>query len=151
MVKFLDTIINKVTNISSFDTIMYLIRVDKIKENVNDYNDKLKDKFEIITKKEIERIEEKNLGKPVEIIVKFEKLIFENEGDYEFLEQKINKLKISYLVYDKLMRICKDDKYKTMKEFIFKIFLSNNDIKNVKSIIVLIDSLETSDKEAFLK
>ena len=35
MVKFLDTIINKVTNISSFDTIMYLIRVDKIKENVN--------------------------------------------------------------------------------------------------------------------
>ena len=151
MVKFLDTIINKVTNISSFDTIMYLIRVDKIKENVNDYNDKLKDKFEIITKKEIERIEEKNLGKPVEIIVKFEKLIFENEGDYEFLEQKINKLKISYLVYDQLMRICKDDKYKTMKEFIFKIFLSNNDIKNVKSIIVLIDSLETSDKEAFLK
>ena len=151
LVKFLDTIINKVTNISSFDTIMYLIRVDKIKENVNDYNDKLKDKFEIITKKEIERIEEKNLGKPVEIIVKFEKLIFENEGDYEFLEQKINKLKISYLVYDQLMRICKDDKYKTMKEFIFKIFLSNNDIKNVKSIIVLIDSLETSDKEAFLK
>ena len=151
MVKFLDTIINKVTNISSFDTIMDLIRVDKIKENVNDYIDKLKDKFEIITKKEIERIEEKNLGKPVEIIVKFEKLIFENEGDYEFLEQKINKLKISYLVYDQLMRICKDDKYKTMKEFIFKIFLSNNDIKNVKSIIVLIDSLETSDKEAFLK
>ena len=59
MVKFLDTMIIKVTNISSFGTIMYLIRVDKIKENVNDYNDKLKDKFEIITKKEIERIEEK--------------------------------------------------------------------------------------------
>jgi hypothetical protein len=38
---------------------MDLIRVDKIKENVNDYIDKLKDKFEIITKKEIERIEEK--------------------------------------------------------------------------------------------
>ena len=91
------------------------------------------------------------MGKPIEIIAKVEKLIFENEDDYEFLEQKINKLKISYLVYDQLMRICKDDKYKTMKEFIFKIFLSNNDIKNVKSIIVLIDSLETSDKEAFLK
>ena len=30
---------------------MDLIRVDKIKENVNDYIDKLKDKFEIITKK----------------------------------------------------------------------------------------------------
>ena len=62
MVKFLDTMINKVTNISSFDTIMYLMWVDKIKENVNDYIDKIKDKFEITTKKEIERIEEKNMG-----------------------------------------------------------------------------------------
>ena len=30
------------------------------------------------------------------------------------------------------MRICKDDKYQKMKEFIFKIFLSHNNIKNVK-------------------
>ena len=67
------------------------------------------------------------------------------------MEQKNNKLIKSYLVYAPLMIIYKDDKYKTMKEFIFKIFLSNNDIKKVKSIIVLIDSLETSDKEAFLK
>ena len=73
MVKFLDTMINNKVNISSFDTIMDLIRVDKTKENVNDYIDNLKDKFEIITKKEIESIEGKNLGKPVEIIAKFEK------------------------------------------------------------------------------
>jgi len=51
----------------------------------------------------------------------------------DFLEQKINKLKISYLVYNQLMRICKDDKYQKMKEFIFKIFSSHNsNIKNVK-------------------
>ena len=55
------------------------------------------------------------MGKPIEIIAKVEKLIFENEDDYEFLEQKINKLKIiSYLVYNQLMRICKDDKYKKL-------------------------------------
>ena len=41
--------------------------------------EKLKDKFEIITNKEIESIEEKNFGNPVEIIAKFEKLIFEHE------------------------------------------------------------------------
>ena len=69
MVKFLDTMINKVTNISSFDNIMYLIRVDKIKENVNDYNDKLKDKFEIITKNEIERIEEKILENLLKLLL----------------------------------------------------------------------------------
>ena len=79
MVKFLDTMINKVTNISSFDTIINSIRVDKIGEKVNDYLEKLKDKFEIITNKVIESIEEKNLGKPVEIIAKFEKVIFEYE------------------------------------------------------------------------
>ena len=45
MVKFLDTMINKVANISSFDTIINLIRVDKIEEKVNDYLEKLKDKF----------------------------------------------------------------------------------------------------------
>ena len=45
MVKFLDTMINKVTNISSFDTIINLIRLDKIEEKVNDYLEKLKDKF----------------------------------------------------------------------------------------------------------
>ena len=73
MVKFLDTMINNKVNISSFDTIMDFIRVDKIKENVNDYIDNLKDKFESITKKGIESIEGKNLGKPVEIIAKFEK------------------------------------------------------------------------------
>ena len=49
------------------------------------------------------------------------------------------------------MRIYKDDKYKTMKEFNFQIFLSHNNIKNVKSIMVVIDSLEKSDKEAFSK
>jgi hypothetical protein len=67
------------------------------------------------------------------------------------LEQKINELKIGYLVYNQVMRIYKDDKYKTMKEFNFQIFLSNNNIKNVKSIMVVIDSLEKSDKEAFSK
>ena len=73
------------------------------------------------------------MGKPVEIIAKFEKLIFEHKSDnYDFLKQKINKLKISYLVYNQLMRICEDDKYQKMKEFIFKIFLSHNNIKNVK-------------------
>ena len=45
MVKFLDTMINKVTNISSFDIIINLIRFDKIKEKANDHSEKSKDKF----------------------------------------------------------------------------------------------------------
>lgn len=47
------------------------------------------------------------------------------------------------------MRISKDDKYKKMKKFIYKKFLNN--IKNINSIIELIDILEKADKETFLK
>ena len=78
-------------------------------------------------------------------------MIFEQESNCDFLEQKINKLKISPLIYNQLMRICKDEKYKIMKEFIFKIFLSKNNIKNVKIIIELVDSLMQLIRKHFLK
>ena len=151
MVKFLDTMVNKVKDISSFDTVMDLIRVDKIKEKVNEYIEKLKSKYELIIKADLEKLGDKNIDKPVEIIAKFAKLIFEHEENCDFLEQQIDKLKISSSIYNQLMRICKDDKFRIMKEFIFKIFLSKNNIKNVKSIIELIDSLEKTDQETFFK
>ena len=47
------------------------------------------------------------------------------------------------------MKLCKEDKYKSMKEFIYKQFLNN--IKNIDSIITLIDSLGQKDKENFMK
>ena len=45
--------------------------------------------------------------------------------------------------------MCNDDIYKDMKEFIFNKFLSN--IKEINSIIALINSLQPKDKENFLK
>ena len=131
---------------------MDLIRVDKIQEKAKEYLEKLKSKYELIIKPEIEKFNENKLNnkikKPVEIIAKFEKLIFEQENDVNFLENNIKKLKICPLIYNQLMIICKGDKYKVMKEFIYKQFLNN--IKNSDSIIALIDSLENKDKENFL-
>lgn len=77
MVKFLDIMINKITNISSIDTTMDLIRVDRIKEKVNEFFEKLKDKYDRIIKNEINNLDKDKPEKPVEIIVKFVKLIFE--------------------------------------------------------------------------
>jgi hypothetical protein len=147
MVKFIDTMINKIKDISSFDTIIDLIRVDKIEEKAKEYLEKLKNKYELIVKPEIEKLSDEKLKRPVEIIAKFEKLIFEQENNINFLENNINKLKICPLIYNQLMIICKDDKYKIMKEFIYKQFLNN--IENIDSIISLIDSLEENDKSIF--
>ena len=77
MVKFLDIMINKITNISSIDTTMDLIRVDRIKEKVNEFFEKLKDKYDRIIKNEINNLGKDKPEKPVEIIAKFVKLIFE--------------------------------------------------------------------------
>ena len=152
LVKFIDLMINKIKEFSSFDTVMKLIRVDKIQGKVTEYLEKLKNKYKIIVKPEIEKLSENKLNEPVEIIANFEKLIFDKEKNIDFLKDNIDKLKINFRIYNKLMLICKDDVYKDMKEFIFFKFLNN--IEKIDSIIDLINSLEkaeTKDKEIFLK
>ena len=149
LVKFLDTMTNKIKSISSLETVMNLIRVDKIKDKKKEYIEKLKNKFKQKIKPEIEKLNDDNISKPVEIITEFTKLIFDNENNCDFLENNINDLKICPLIYNQLIRICKEDKYKIIKEFIYKKFLNN--IKNINNIIELIDSLKSEDKEKFLK
>ena len=50
MIKFIVTMVNKIKDISSFDTVMDLIRVDRIKNEVKEYLEKLKDKYELVIK-----------------------------------------------------------------------------------------------------
>ena len=148
MDKFFELMVNKIKDISSFDTIIDLIQINKICR-VNEYIRKLKNKYEIIIKPEIEQISKDKLKKPVEIIAKFAKLIFEQEGDINFLLVDVNKLSIRYLIYNELIKLCKGDKYKIMKDYIFSRYLNN--IKNIDNIIIFIDNLEKNDKEKFLK
>ena len=42
--------VNKIKDISSFDTVMDLIRVDRIKNKVKEYLEKLKNKYELVIK-----------------------------------------------------------------------------------------------------
>ena len=109
--------VNKIKDISSFDTVMDLIRVDKIKNKVKEYLEKLKNKYELVIKPYIETIEDYKGDKPVEIISKFVKLLFDNENNIDFLKNNISKLDIGPLIYNQLIKICKDNKYKEMKNF----------------------------------
>ena len=149
MIKFIEEIGNKINDISSFGTVLELIRIDKIKEKVAEFIEKLKYKYELVFKPEFEKLKENRLKKPIEIIAKFEKLIFDHEDNTDFLEKNISKLKSCFLIYNRLMIICKGDKYKKMKDYIIKQYLEN--IENIDNIIALIDSLEKNDKENFLK
>ena len=149
MAKFIDLMVNKITDISSFDTVIDLIAVDKIKEKVDYYIEKLKNKYEKTVKTELKKLTDIKQKKSAEIIAKFEKLIFEQENNCNFLRNSISKLEMCPLIYIQLIIKCKDNKYRKMKEFIYQEFLNNINI--IDSIISLIDSLESNDKNNFLK
>jgi len=79
MEKFIDAMVNKITDISSFDTVMDLISVGEIKEKIKGYLEKLKNKYELVVKTEIEKLSGDKVKKAQKIIAKFEKLIFDKK------------------------------------------------------------------------
>ena len=79
MGKFIDAMVNKITDISSFDTVMDLISVGEIKEKIKEYLEKLKNKYELVVKTEIEKLSGDKVKKAQKIIAKFEKLIFDKK------------------------------------------------------------------------
>jgi hypothetical protein len=148
MIEFLNVMISKIKNISNFDTILELINIKKITK-VDEFFSLLKEKYDKVVKKQIESLtdNEKELNKAVVIIAKFVNLLYIHEKNCNFIKENIDKLdkKISFLIYNELMIICKGDEYKEMKDLIYKIFLNN--LENINSIIDLIVSLDKKDKK----
>ena len=169
LIEFLNKMISKIESISNFGLILELIDTKKIEEieketekpdkkekkektKLNDFYNQLKDKYDHVIKNEIESLVDEKLDEAVKIIAKFVDLLYIHENkNCDFIEKKINKLdkKISSLIYNELMRRCKGEDYKEMKEVIYKKFL--NKLDNIKNIIDLIDSLEKDDKKKFLE
>ena len=118
---FLNKIISKIDNIYKFSIIIELIDINKIAK-AKQYLSQLKHKFDYIVKKKIHLLTSEKLNETIKIIAKFANFLFIQEKNYDFLEQKIDKLnkKISPLVYNELMRICQGEEYQLMREYIYK-------------------------------
>ena len=149
IIDFLNKMISKIKTISNLGTILDLIDIKKISK-VDEFFTKLKAKYELVIKKQLDSLKDKELNNAVKIIAKFVDLIFIHENNCNFIKQKISKLdkKISCLIYIELIRRCNVDKYKQMKELIYNNFL--NKLENINVIIDLIDSLEKHDKKIFM-
>ena len=118
---FLNKMIAKIDNIYKFSIIIELIDINKIAK-AKEYLSQLKHKFDYIVKKKIHLLTSEKLNETIKIIAKFANFLFIQEKNYDFLEQKIDKLnkKISPLVYNELMRIYQGEEYQLMREYIYK-------------------------------
>ena len=152
IIKFINKITSKIVDITTFGNVIDLIDTTRIKDNIKDYYNILKDKYEFIIKLEISFIkEEDKLKEAIQILCKFISMIFLEEKNIDFLEEKIVRLddKIQLLIYLELMKTYKDEKYKDIKNFIYDIFI--NKLNSIDNIIKLIDSLENEYKNIFIK
>ena len=150
VIEFLNKMISKIKNISNFGTILEIIDIRKISK-VNEFFELLKDKYDSVVNRQIDSLTNEKLKEAAKILAKFVDLIYIHEKNCNFIERKIKKLdkKIRLLIYNELMKRCKGDEYKMMKEFIYNIFLKELD--NIDNIIELIDNLDKKDKKYFLE
>ena len=149
--EFLNKILSKIEDISTFGTIMELITVNRLEKKRKDYYNLLKEKYELIIKNQIKKLEGKELDEAVKILSEFISRIFLEEGNNDFLEERIGQLddKVKSLIYNELMKKYNDKKYEKMKQYIFFIFL--NKLDDIDNIIKLIDSLSIDDRQEFLR
>ena len=150
IIEFLNKMISKIKNIPNFGTILELIDINKITK-VKEYFTLLKDKYEKIVKKQINSLTGKELNNAAKIVAKFVDLMYSYEKNCEFIADNIDKLDemICSLIYHELLRRCKGNEYKMMKEFIYGKFLKK--LENINIIIDHFYRLEEGDKNLFFE
>ena len=129
--EFINKIVYKILDISTFWNEMELINLDRIKKRKKDYYSLIKDKYELIFKNHIQKLKEgKELNKAVEILFELISRIFLEEKNNNFLDEKIGKLddKVKNLIYNQLLRASYDKNHQKMKEYIFEMFLGKKKI-----------------------
>ena len=152
--EFINKMTSKIIDISTFGTIIEIIDTQRFDNDKKyDFYNNLKEKYKyIMIESEIELLkDEDKLNKAIKIISNFIRIIFSDENNTDFLEDQIKKLndKLQSLIYFELIQKCDGEKYDSMKDYIFEIFLKN--IKETEKIIKLIKILKDKDREKFLE
>ena len=151
IIEYINKIVSKIKDISTFGTVMELIDTNNIGKRKNDYYNLLNEKYVFIIKDEIRYLEGEELNKAVKILSEFISRIFLDVGNNNFLDERIRQLdyKIKSLIYNELIKTYNDKKYDKMKQYLYDIFI--NKLDDIDNIIKLIDSLKDEDKKEFLK
>ena len=152
---FIDKIISKINNITTFGNVIKLIDVNRIKEEKQIYYfEKLKRYFQILKNDLILIKDKKELKNAIIIISEFISMIFLFEKNNCFLKEQINKLleqETKELIYFEILTNYKDDKYKELKNYIYDIYLDEIDIKEGRdNIIKLVKKLNGDARKYFI-
>ena len=143
--EFLKKMVSKIRNISNFGTIIDLISFKKISQ-INDYLSLLNNKYELVIKRKIDSLKGKKEKEAIKIIGKFFDLLYINGKNFKFIEDKIDKYdkKVIPYIYHELLKRCKGNEYKKMKDFIFSKL-------NIDIVIYLIDNLDKKEQNDFFE
>ena len=124
---YINKITEKIKDIQTFDNVIKLINVNRLKEEKQKYYFIiLKEKCELIIEKNIKLIkEEDELNKAIQVIAEFLSKLFLFEKNNNYLDDKIEKLdnEIKDLIYIELINKYNGEEYKEQKEHIYDIYL----------------------------
>ena len=124
---YINKITEKIKDIQTFDNVIKLINVNRLKEEKQKYYFIiLKEKCELIIEKNIKLIkEEDELNKAIQVIAEFVSKLFLFEKNNNYLDDKIEKLdnEIKDLIYIELINKYNGEEYKEQKEHIYDIYL----------------------------
>lgn len=124
---YINKITGKIKDIQTFDNVIKLINVNRLKEEKQKYYFIiLKEKCELIIEKNIKLMkEEDELNEAIQVIAEFVSKLFLFEKNNNYLDDKIEKLdnEIKDLIYIELINKYNSEEYKAQKEHIYDIYL----------------------------
>ena len=151
---FLLIFTNKIKKISDFNTIFKLININELGSQKVTYLKQLKNKYNIVIKTKPNDLseEDENLIKSMVNLITF---ICINEGKIDFLKEidksSIINQKIKHKIYIELIKFCKGNTNKQIKDFVIKHYSGTLEPENLNEFIDFLVNLSIDDANDFIE